>query len=51
MSALPMVKIRMPYRTFFNHSMTEPALSSNSMMEALTSGNIGILRRLKAITT
>jgi hypothetical protein len=50
-NALPTVKMRMAYRTFFSHSMTEPALRSSSIMEAFTIGRIGMLMRLNAITT
>lgn len=49
--ALPMVKTRMPYRTFFIHSMTDPARRSSSMMEAFTSGMMGMLMRLNARRT
>ena len=51
MNALPTVKMSRPYRNFFNHSMTEPARRRSRMMDALTSGNIGMLRRLNAMTT
>lgn len=50
-NALPTVKMRMPYNAFFSHSMTEPARRRRNIIDALTRGNIGMLRRLKAITT
>ena len=50
-NALPTVKIKMAYSAFFSHSMTEPARSSSRIMDALTSGNIGMLRRLNASNT
>lgn len=50
-SALPAVKTRMQYSTFFSHVITDPARRRSSMMEALTSGKIGMFSRLNAICT
>jgi hypothetical protein len=50
-SALPAVKTRMQYSTFFSHVITDPARRRSSMIEALTSGKIGMFSRLNAICT
>lgn len=50
-SALPAVKTRMQYSTFFSHVIIDPARRRSSMIEALTSGKIGMFSRLNAICT